>query len=473
MKKIAFFLFALWSIQTFSQISISKDNSFGDDGIFLSESDSSQSILSSNILILPDNSILYIINNEEKNFILKLKPNGTLDPSFGDDGKLQFNVNNFINAVLQGDKIIVYFGPKPNGDDPYEDSKIIRYDKNGTLDTTFGNNGVLNEITESINPQALSVVVLKDQSLVVTNSNAVHPKKFTKNGLLDSAFGNNGEIIYSYHFPLGQFSNGKIATCDISSLTSSIYSFYDLNSLNNNTVMNLNDHACHHHNGVVLQNKSNLSTRMTDDGTVYSTFEYKNYPLPDFSRLIVMKNENINTNFNENGFVTSDDDEQFLDSGFSENLFFVLSQKDNKKALKAYSNKGTSVNIDLKTVFDLTSGNEIEMKNNYILVNSILSDHNQNFSQVKIEKFIISNNSLSTSNNLTKKIEIENPVKDKLNIKNAELAEYFEIYGVEGSKILESKTFQNMNVGKLLKGNYILKIKMKNGENFSKKLIKY
>lgn len=474
MKKITFFLIILLcGIQVFSQINITKDNSFGNGGVFTTDVSLGQTIRNSNLLVLPDHSILYIINGADKNQILKLKPDGSLDPNFANNGTLDFQENNFMNAVLQGNKIIIYFGPKPaDFDNIYEDSKILRYNQNGTLDTTFGNNGILNEVTENTNPQSLSVMVLADHSLIVTNSNATYPKKFTVDGQLDSGFGNNGEIIYDYHFPLGQSLNGKIATCDVSSLSSSIYSFYDLNSLAANKVLNLNTTATHQYNGFNLQNKTNISTRMTDNGMVYSIFAYQNYPLPTFSRLAVIKNEQLDSNFNGNGFITSENEERFLDSGFENNVFLILNQKANQKALSAYSAIGNSLKINNMTDFNLLSGHEIEMKDNYILVNSTIPDDNQNMSRVKIEKFLIVNELLATSNNSLKKIEIENPIKEFLNIKNAENAENFEVYNIEGRKVLTSKNFKNINTSNLPKGNYILKINMKNGELFSKKLIK-
>ncbi len=472
MKKLTFLLIIFYSIQIFSQINLTKDPSFGNDGTFSMTFNSNQTIHQSNTIVLPDNSILQIISVADNDYILKIKPDGKLDPNFADQGKLDLGVNNFLNAVLQGDKIIVYFGPKSMDYSNYLDSKIVRYHSNGTLDSTFGNNGVLDEVTESTNPQALSVLVLADQSLVITNSNSTYARKFTINGQLDKFFGDNGEINYAYHFPLGQSSNGKIATCDINSLSSSIYSFYDLNSLATNAVMNLNDHLCHHHNGSMLQNKSNISTRMNANGMVYSVFEYKNYPLPDFSRLIVMKSEQLDSNFNANGFVTSEDYEQFLDVGFENKMFFVLNQKSNQKALNAYSSSGISLNINNQRNFALLSGHEIEMKDNYILVNSIVKDSNQNFVVVKIEKFLISNDLLSTANDLHKDIFVENPIKDLLNIKNADNAVGFEIYDTLGRKIMVSKNSEKMNFANLPKGNYILKINFKNGENFLKKLIK-
>ncbi len=377
-----------------------------------------------------------------------------------------------MNAVLQNDKIIVYFGPKSTDYSDYTDSKIVRYNSNGTLDTTFGTSGVLNEVTESTDPQALSILVLTDQSLLVTNSAETYPKKFTSNGQLDSTAGNNGIIQYNYHFPIGQFSNGKVATCDVNSTSSSLFSFFDLQSLSNNTVLDLNNHSCHQHNGFTVQNKTNVSTRTTKEGLVYSIFNYTNYPLPNFSRLIVMKDQQLDAQFNGAGFATSDDGENFLDAGFSNKIFIVLNEKGNQKALNAYSNAGISLNINNIRDFSLTAGHEIEVKDSYILVKSLIKDVNQDIVNVKIEKFLLSDDRLATGNNGLKQIKVENPVKDFLNIINAENGVQFDLYDMTGRIILNSKSPKNMNTSNLSKGTYILKIKLKNGENFSQKLIK-
>ena len=472
MKKLYFFLIALCGIQAFSQITITRDNTFGNNGNFTTSFSANQQILHSNTIILADNSILQVVNLADNNYILKLKPNGTLDATFANNGKLELGVNNVMNAVLQNDKIIVYFGPKSTDYSDYTDSKIVRYNSNGTLDTTFGTSGVLNEVTESTDPQALSVLVLTDQSLLVTNSAETYPKKFTSNGQLDSTAGNNGIIQYNYHFPIGQFSNGKVATCDVNSTSSSLFSFFDLQSLSNNTVLDLNNHSCHQHNGFTVQNKTNVSTRTTKEGLVYSIFNYTNYPLPNFSRLIVMKNEQLDSQFNGAGFATSEDEENFLDAGFSNKIFIVLNEKGNQKALNAYSTAGISLNINNVRDFSLTSGHELEVKDNYILVKSMIQDVNQNIVNVKIEKFLLSDDRLATSNNALKQIKVENPVKDFLNIINAENGVQFDLYDMTGRIILNSKSPKNMNTSNLSKGIYILKITLKNGEKFSQKLIK-
>ncbi|WP_027377987.1 T9SS type A sorting domain-containing protein [Kaistella palustris] len=472
MKKFTFFLFILCGIQIFPQITLSRDNSFATGGTFTTGFTAGETVLQSNVLVLPDNAILFLINTSIKSYILKLRPNGKLDTTFGNNGRLQFDQNNFVNALLQGEKIIVCFGPKPSDYNTYEDSKILRFNSNGSPDLTFGNSGVINEVTESTNPQSLSVLVLDDRSLVVSNSNSTNAKKYTADGKLDTGYAGNGEIQYDYHFPLGQSANGKIATCDVNSLSSSVFSFYHINALNAHTVLDLNDKICHQYNGVTLQNKTNVSTRMTNEGLVYSVFEYKNYPLPDFSRLVVIRNEQLDSGFNGSGFVSSANYEQFLDTGFTDNSFFVLKQKDDQKSISAYSTSGNSLMINSRSDFKLLSGHEIEVKDNYILVNSIVPADGQNPEQVKIEKFTVVDERLSTAAVTLKSIEVENPLKDFLRIKNVENAAGFALYNTEGRMVLASKNPNYMSTANLLRGNYILKIDMKDGTVFSKKLIK-
>lgn len=473
MKKLYFFLVALCGFQAFSQITIVKDYTFGSNGNFTTPSDSSQTILHSNTIILADQSILQVVNASDHAYLLKLKANGTIDGSFAKDGKLDLGVSNFVNAVLQNDKIIVYFGPKTEELSNYTDSKIVRYNSNGLLDISFGKNGVLSEVTENVDYQPLNVLVLADQSLLVTNSTETYPKKYTRNGQLDIAAGTNGVIPYHYHFPVGQFSTGKIATCNMNSLSSSLYSFYDLNSLADHKVVDLNNYTCHQKNGFTVQNKTNISTRTSADGLVYSIFNYSNNPLSNFSRLIVLRSEKLDSQFNGAGFVTSEDDENFLDVGFLNKIFIVLNEKGNQKALNAYSTNGSRLLINNRRDFNLFSGQEIELKDNYILVKSILSDISQNNKQLKIEKFFISDQRFMTGNNfLQSVIQIENPVKDSLLIKNGENADLFEIYDMNGRNILKSKNAENINTSSLLRGNYLLKITYKNGQTSSQKLFK-
>jgi len=78
---------------------------------------------------------------------------------------------------------------------------------------------------------------------------------------------------------------------------------------------------------------------------------------------------------------------------------------------------------------------------------------------------------LSVSENKNENIKIyPNPVKDFLNIKSDELISGYEIYSLDGRKLLEENKLNNskINVSQLQKGNYLLKAKTKNNEQITK-----
>lgn len=77
MKKFYVFLIALCGIPAFSQVTITRDNTFGNNGNFTTSFGGTQQILHSNTVILADHSILQVVNLADNNYILKLKPDGT------------------------------------------------------------------------------------------------------------------------------------------------------------------------------------------------------------------------------------------------------------------------------------------------------------------------------------------------------------------------------------------------------------
>jgi len=65
MKKFTFFLITLCSIQIFSQITMTKDPSFGNEGGFITSFNTNQNVLNSHLIVLKDQSILYLINTTD------------------------------------------------------------------------------------------------------------------------------------------------------------------------------------------------------------------------------------------------------------------------------------------------------------------------------------------------------------------------------------------------------------------------
>ena len=465
MKKIYFFCTFLWCGLIFPQISVQKDSGFGNQGSFSTSFPTENGLdFKSNLIVLADFSLLQTVCFSEGSYLIKLKPDGNPDLNFAENGVLNLESNNYINAVLQGEKIIVYSGPKFPDFADYADSKIVRYNNNGTLDTSFGSNGVLDIVTESTHCQSLSVLVLNDKSFIVDSGSSYGLKKFTENGQPILNFGNSGELNYAYHFPLGIFPNGKIVTYDLNS-TSSEFSFFDLNNPTNSKLLDFKMESCGQNSGSSSQFYVN-SARISNDGTIFSTiqFPYTNN-LAERSRLVVSNYEVINQNFNGEGYLNAPSEELFLDAGFSANSFIVLTEKKDAKKLYAVSKAGKYLSINNIDSFSLQSGNEIETSGSSVFVSSVFATDGK--INLKIEKLNVKNSNEAVSQ---KKVAVNNPFSDEINIKSDDFAQA-EIFEISGKRLISSQ-LQNINTAYLPKGNYLLKVSLKNGSSVCKKIMK-
>jgi uncharacterized delta-60 repeat protein len=130
--------------------------------------------------------------------------NGTLDPSFGSGGvaTVDFGAEAMAVAVQPGTggKILLAGG----GDD------VTRLNSNGTLDTTFGPKGSAGKVSitpvRKVVNKVDSMVVLPDGRFILAgsalnpgsnNSGSLVLARFNANGTLDTTFGNNGLVVTS------------------------------------------------------------------------------------------------------------------------------------------------------------------------------------------------------------------------------------------------------------------------------------
>ena len=130
---------------------------------------------------------------------------GSLDATFGKNG---FSIDNPDGAIIYS------FATLSNGNivaagDSSDQAVLMRYTGNGVLDTSFGNNGVL-DITKDIPPliyiysyyEGINIFVLPGNKMIVcalresafTNPNPVF-LQYDVNGKLDSSFGTAGVIV--------------------------------------------------------------------------------------------------------------------------------------------------------------------------------------------------------------------------------------------------------------------------------------
>jgi uncharacterized delta-60 repeat protein len=154
---------------------------------------------------------------------------GDLDPSFGTAGQVMTDFNfstDIANAVaIQPDgKLVVVGTTYRNNDYSDEDFAVARYNANGTLDTSFGVNGKVTTDFPGLAAVASSVVVQPDGKIVVaggafplfTFAGDFKIVRYNPNGSLDTSFGNGGIVTTdfqgqgSYAFSVALQPDGKI-----------------------------------------------------------------------------------------------------------------------------------------------------------------------------------------------------------------------------------------------------------------------
>lgn len=139
--------------------------------------------------------------------LARFNSNGTPDQSFGTSGKLkthfagQYNTGSrATSAVLQPDGKLVVAGAYKNEGTPHQFA-LARYNTGGSLDATFGNGG---KITTSFGVDAFgsSVVLQPDGKIVLTGyfdagrrNHDFALARYNKEGTLDATFGNSGKVV--------------------------------------------------------------------------------------------------------------------------------------------------------------------------------------------------------------------------------------------------------------------------------------
>ena len=142
---------------------------------------------------------------------------GDLDPTFGTGGMLMTDINrstDIANAVaVQADGKLVVVGTTYNRNDySNEDFVVVRYNTDGTLDNTFGSRGNVRTDFPGLAAVPSSVVIQSDGKIVVAGGafplftflGNFELVRYNSNGSLDTSFGNGG--IVTTTFPQGSYA---------------------------------------------------------------------------------------------------------------------------------------------------------------------------------------------------------------------------------------------------------------------------
>lgn len=146
--------------------------------------------------------------------LARYNPDGTLDYSFGTDGRVVTEIDGdrpygeAFDLVIQPDQKIVVVGYAevvfPAGKPPQK-MFITRYNYDGSLDNTFGNGGiVVTDFDPDQHDIANSVALQPDGKILVsgyTEGSYLHPERtdfavvrFNEDGSLDESFGTDGKV---------------------------------------------------------------------------------------------------------------------------------------------------------------------------------------------------------------------------------------------------------------------------------------
>lgn len=196
----------------------SVDEQFGTNGISTTAFGSGQDIARS-LTVQPDGKILVAGytdkgNNNYDFAVARYNPNGRLDITFGNAGKITTSIG---DPTLAGDyaykigvqsdgKIVVSGSSHLSGDsDNYYDFAVVRYLQNGSIDTTFGTNGIATNAVGTAGDFGVCQFVQPDDKILVggwseSSIDGISTVDFSLlrlnvDGSLDSTFGSGGKVM--------------------------------------------------------------------------------------------------------------------------------------------------------------------------------------------------------------------------------------------------------------------------------------
>ncbi|MBL4731674.1 MAG: DUF4347 domain-containing protein, partial [Rhizobiaceae bacterium] len=194
------------------------DTSFGGGNGYVTTDFSGSTDEGKGLFIQPDNKIIVVgrtFNGAQYDLgIARYNSNGTLDTSFSGDGKLTVNISYGDDAravTLQSNGKIIVAGSS------YDGFTVLRINSNGTLDTSFSGDGIASAAITGTQDYTGGVTVQSNGKIVLSGyaSSNFTLVRFNSNGTLDTSFSGDGIVTTvmsssSIANDVEVLSNGKI-----------------------------------------------------------------------------------------------------------------------------------------------------------------------------------------------------------------------------------------------------------------------
>ncbi len=177
------------------------DPDFGSNGIVATPFDGSSSLTAGHVCALQNDGGIIVGGVTSQNMlVLRYTTTGLLDSTFSEDGFVETdffgNDDRIADVEIQTDGKIVVVGTIVNGSG-HPEIGLVRYNTDGTLDNTFGGDGkVHTAIGSPSSAWGYALKILPSGKILVIAD--FYILRYEMNGNLDLSFGTNGKIFVDY-----------------------------------------------------------------------------------------------------------------------------------------------------------------------------------------------------------------------------------------------------------------------------------
>ena len=279
--------------------------------------------------------------------LVRYNTNGSLDTTFNTNGKVTTAVGSGIDAgysvTIQSDGKILVAGYSSNGTN--NDFALVRYNSDGSLDTIFDTDGKVITAVGSSDDFGRNVTVQSDGKILIagisTNGNQDFALvRYNTNGSLDTTFDTDGIVTtaagagYDDGYSVTVQSDGKILVAGVSyNGTSNDFALVRYNTDGSlDTTFDTDGIVT----TVVGTNAQGRSVTVQSDGKILVAGLSNNGTNTDFALVRYNTNGSLDTTFDTDGIVTTAAGAGY-DDGYS-----VTVQSDGKILVAGLSNNGTN-----------------------------------------------------------------------------------------------------------------------------------
>ena len=381
-------------------------------------------------------------------FLARLNADGTLDATFGNNGYVKTELGSnedFINDIFITNTNTIYAVSHSIDGTGKNTAQVLKYNTNGSLDSSFGSNGILN-ITSTDELSLTTIFVQSDNSILLSGSktDTANNKDFlltklNSDGSFDTSFGSNGKVITDFGY-LNETINNFVVTDSKIIATGTISSTSFLP-----------------HIGIASYNfDGTLDTSFSTDGKIIETPDNSNYSTCFGTDLNIMPNGKLLVSGNAIGNNNYD-------------LILVSYNTDGTKD----TNFGSSGQyLHQNSTLQEFSNNVLILNNEKILTIGVKTSSANTSPQTMLVRFKDAF-TLSTDNfELNSSIEIyPNPTHDLLKINSKTNINKITLYSITGKLIKTYKASNMISIGSLKTGTYIIEVS-NNEKSYVSKIVK-